>query len=72
MLTFGPQIVIEEEFHDLADVDQVVVYGSWARRHNGETGREPADLNVMVIGSPERDAVCTPRPSAASNGWTWL
>lgn len=57
MLTFGPQIVIEEEFRDLADVDQVVVYGSWARRHNGETGREPADLNVMVIGSPERDAV---------------
>ena len=57
MLTFGPQIVIEEEFRDLADVDRVVVYGSWARRHNGETGREPADLDVMVVGSPVRDAV---------------
>jgi DNA-binding MarR family transcriptional regulator len=57
MLTFGPQIVIEEEFRNLADVDQVVVYGSWARRHNGEMGREPADVDVMVVGSPERDAV---------------
>lgn len=57
MLTCGPQIVIEEEFRDLADVDQVVVYGSWARRHSGETGLEPADLDVMVIGSPEREGV---------------
>lgn len=57
MLTFGPQIVIAEEFRDLADVDEVVLYGSWARRHNGEMGREPADVDVMVIGSPERDAV---------------
>lgn len=57
MLTFGPQIVIEEEFRYLADVDQVIVYGSWARRHDGEVGREPADVDVMVIGSPERDDV---------------
>lgn len=57
LLTFGPRIVVEEEFRDLADVDQVIVYGSWARRYDGEMGREPADVDVMVVGSPERDAV---------------
>ena len=57
MVTFGRQIVIEDEFRNLTDVDQVIVYGSWARRHNGEMGREPADIDVMVVGSPGRDAV---------------
>lgn len=56
-LTFGPQVVVAEEFGDLAGADQVVVYGSWARRHEGELGREPADIDVMVIGAPDRDAV---------------
>ena len=56
-ITFGPQVVIAEEFADLAGADQVVVYGSWARRHRGETGPEPADVDVMVIGTPDRDEV---------------
>lgn len=56
-LTFGPQIVIDEEFRSLVGVDQVVLYGSWARRHQGELGREPADVDVMVVGSPDRDDV---------------
>ncbi len=57
MVTFGPQVVIAEEFADIAEAGQVVIYGSWARRHAGELGREPADVDVMVIGSPDRDAV---------------
>lgn len=63
MVTFGRQIVIEDEFRNLTDVDQVIVYGSWARRHSGEMGREPADSDVMVVGPPGRDAVY-----AASSG----
>ena len=56
-LTFGPEIVVREEFADLAKVDLVVIYGSWARRYRGELGREPADVDVMVIGTPDRDEV---------------
>lgn len=56
-LSFGPQLVVEEEFGDLAGVDQILIYGSWARRMLGEAGRDPADIDVMVIGAPDRDAV---------------
>lgn len=57
MISFGPRTVIAEEFAGMKGVDQVVIYGSWARRYRGEVGREPADVDVMVIGSPERDEV---------------
>lgn len=56
-LTFGPEIVIREEFCTVDHVDLVVIYGSWARRYRGEVGREPGDVDVMVIGSPDRDDV---------------
>jgi predicted nucleotidyltransferase len=56
-LTFGPQVVIAEEFEGIDGAEQVIVYGSWARRHDGELGREPADIDVMVIGTLDRDAV---------------
>jgi DNA-binding transcriptional ArsR family regulator len=56
-VTYGPQIVIAQEFIGLEGVDQVVIYGSWARRFSGQVGREPADVDVMVIGSPDRDDV---------------
>lgn len=56
-VTYGPQIVIAQEFIGLEGVDRVVIYGSWARRFRGQLGREPADVDVMVIGSPDRDDV---------------
>jgi len=56
-LTFGPEIVVREEFAGLAGVDLVVIFGSWARRYRGETGPEPADVDVLVVGTPDRDEV---------------
>lgn len=56
-VTYGPQMVIAEEFAGIPDAKLVVIYGSWARRYAGETGREPADIDVMVIGAPDREAV---------------
>ncbi|MGB5937736.1 MAG: winged helix-turn-helix domain-containing protein [Ornithinimicrobium sp.] len=56
-LSFGPQVVLAEEFASINGADQVVIYGSWARRHRGEVGKEPADVDVMVIGAPDRDEV---------------
>ncbi len=49
--------MIEQEFAGLGRVDRVVIYGSWARRHDGEPGPEPADVDFMVVGAPERDDV---------------
>ena len=57
LATFGPPAVIAREFGDLAGADAVVVFGSWAARYLGEPGRAPNDIDVLVIGSPDRDAV---------------
>jgi hypothetical protein len=56
-LSFGPVQVLAEEFADLDDVDLLEVFGSWAARYRGERGAPPADVDVLVVGTPDRDAV---------------
>jgi DNA-binding transcriptional ArsR family regulator len=56
-LSFGPETVVADEFAPLQRVDLVAIYGSWARRYRGEAGRQPADIDVMVVGTPDRDEV---------------
>lgn len=53
--SFGPRQVIGEEFSGLAEVDAVYLFGSWAARYAGQRGRAPADIDVLVIGEPDRD-----------------
>ncbi len=66
MLTFGPQEVVAEEFAQVPGVAQVIIYGSWARRYRGEAGPEPGDVDVMVIGRPDRDDVYAAADRAAA------
>jgi len=56
-LTYGPEVVITEEFGGIHGAEMVAIYGSWARRYGGEVGLEPADIDVMVIGKPARSDV---------------
>jgi hypothetical protein len=56
-VSFGPEVIIADEFGRLARVEAVAIYGSWARRYKGETGRAPVDIDVMVIGRPVREEV---------------
>jgi len=53
-VTFGPHPVVEDEFSKVTGVDEVLIFGSWAARYHGTPGRVPADLDVLVIGNPER------------------
>ncbi len=55
LMSFGPPLVIQEEFGRLHSVEQVFIYGSWAARYAGEQGPAPHDVDVLVIGSPDRD-----------------
>jgi DNA-binding transcriptional ArsR family regulator len=57
MLTYGPHIVIHDEFASLANVVAVVIFGSWAARYRGERGLPPNDIDVLVIGTPDRIAM---------------
>jgi DNA-binding transcriptional ArsR family regulator len=53
--SFGPPQVIAEEFASVGGIDGLYVYGSWAARYAGSPGRAPVDLDVLVIGRPDRD-----------------
>lgn len=52
-LTFGPRAVIAEEFA-IKGVEQVVIFGSWAARYDGQAGPPPHDLDVLVVGKVDR------------------
>lgn len=51
MLTFGPKVVIGEEFAKIP-ADRILIFGSWAARLAGEPGPPPGDIDVLVIASP--------------------
>jgi DNA-binding transcriptional ArsR family regulator len=56
-VTFGPPLVVAEEFAAIGAAD-VFIFGSWAARYLGGSGRFPADVDVLVIGDYElRSAV---------------
>lgn len=57
LATYGPPAIIAREFHGIEDAEAVVLFGSWAARYSGEPGRAPNDIDVLVIGSPDRDAI---------------
>jgi predicted nucleotidyltransferase len=53
--SFGPRQVIAEEFAGLGGIEEAYLFGSWAARYEGVRGRPPADIDVLVIGAPDRD-----------------
>lgn len=55
--TYGPPAIIAQEFADIVGAQTVLLFGSWAARYRGEPGRSPNDIDVLVIGSPDRDEV---------------
>jgi len=55
--TYGPPAVIAETFADLAGAEAVVLFGSWAARYLGQPGHAPNDIDVLVIGEVDLDAV---------------
>jgi predicted nucleotidyltransferase len=55
--SFGPRHVIAAELATVAGIDAAYLFGSWAARYTGEPGRPPADIDVLVIGRPDRDTL---------------
>jgi DNA-binding Lrp family transcriptional regulator len=56
-VTFGPLPLLAEALSGLAGVREAYIYGSWAARYSGEPGPPPGDVDVMVVGSPDPDAL---------------
>jgi DNA-binding transcriptional ArsR family regulator len=55
--TYGPPAVVAEAVADLAGAEAVVLFGSWAARYRGEPGRAPNDIDVLVVGDVDLDAM---------------
>ena len=51
---FGTPAIVAEEFAEIKGVDALILFGSWAARYKGVKGRSPNDLDVLVLGNPNR------------------
>jgi len=56
MIAFGPSHVVAEEFSAVG-AELVAIFGSWAARYDGEGGPPPGDIDVLLVGQPDRDDV---------------
>ncbi len=54
---FGAPAIVVQEFADVKGVDALILFGSWAARFKGVEGRSPNDLDVLVLGNPNRTEI---------------
>ena len=53
---FGVPAVLADELADVHGISSALVFGSWAARHAGQSGVRPVgDIDVLVLGEPDRD-----------------
>lgn len=53
---FGPPAVLSEALRSMSGIDGAFIFGSWAARHAGQPGlREVADIDLLILGTPDRD-----------------
>ena len=55
VVAFGPPCVVAEELGHVDGIREAFLFGSWAARYGGEEGRPPGDVDVLVVGAPNRD-----------------
>lgn len=64
--TVGPKPVLEAFLRDIAGIESAFIYGSWARRYEGEPGAPPGDIDLLIVGMPQVDAVYDSAEKASS------
>lgn len=54
-VTFGPVPVMESLLIPVKGIEEAFIYGSWAARYTERPGPVPDDIDVLVIGTTDRD-----------------
>ena len=55
---FGPPTVIGAELQGISGINEALIFGSWAARYHEEQGPRPVgDIDLLVLGDPDRDAL---------------
>lgn len=57
LAAFGPLPVLREALAGIEGIQESHIYGSWAARYAGEAGAVPNDIDLMIVGFPDRDEV---------------
>lgn len=57
LFAYGPQPVVARELATVPGITEAAIFGSWAARRAGEPGPPPGDIDVLVVGEPDRDAL---------------
>jgi DNA-binding transcriptional ArsR family regulator len=53
---FGVPAVLAQALQPVNGIAAAYIYGSWAARHEGQTGQRPVgDIDVLILGEPDRD-----------------
>lgn len=55
LVSYGPRALLEEALAGLDGVQEAYIFGSWAARYLGDAGHDPVDVDVLVVGRPDRD-----------------
>lgn len=56
-LAYGPKVLLEHALSGVPGVESAYLFGSWAARYAGQQGPAPNDIDLLVIGNPDRDDV---------------
>ena len=57
IIATGPVVILASEFAPIDGIEAAFLYGSFAARMLGDAGPAPHDIDVMVLGGPEVDAI---------------
>lgn len=57
LVSAGPQVLLAEELRVVAGISAAFIYGSFAARSAGVPGPPPADIDLMIVGTPDIDEV---------------
>ena len=55
--SFGPAALVGPALARIEGIDRAYLFGSWAARYLGELGLAPGDIDILVIGRPDRGDV---------------
>jgi DNA-binding transcriptional ArsR family regulator len=64
---FGPPAAIGAELQGVAGIEDAFIFGSWAARYHEQQGPRPVgDIDLLVLGDPDRDSLYEATARAAA------
>ena len=57
MKAFGPAAIVGPALASISGIESAYLFGSWAARYTGEQGAAPDDVDVLIVGTPDRGEV---------------